>query len=1408
MARITAGVSARSRRLEIIGFALLAYVPFLLSSPGQVSADTKHYFYLDPGRMLSRAPSLWDPHIGTGSVPHQTVGFLFPMGPYYWVMDQLGVPDWVAQRLWLGTLSFVAALGMLWLLYMLGARRAGVIAGALAYMLTPYQLAFTARLSALLIPWAVLPWLVGLTARALKRGGWRDPALFAFVVLPAGSANATSLLLAGIAPALWLVFAVIGRQARAREALATAGRIGVLAIGVCAWWASGLVAQSRYGIPILDVTETVRTVSTASNPADLLRGLGNWFFLGSDSLGRWLDQSAAYAERNWLAIATFAVPGLALVGAAVLRWRHRAYFAGLVVVGVIFGVGAWPYDNPSPIGAAFKSVADSSAFGLALRNTPRVVPIVVLGVAGLLAAGVSVLAARQRLEWLAAGAVCLCVVVGFSPVWETGYLSDNADRPEDIPEYTFAASDALADGSEQTRVLELPGALFGAYRWGYTVDPITPGLTDRKWAGRELPPYGSPASVDLLAALDRRVQEGTFEASSLAGIARLLRSGTVFVRSDLEYERFGSPRPRLVWKQLTDPLAPGLKQPRKFGPGKKNRAAAELALFDELELVSSGEEDPPELALFDVTDVPGLVTTKSVERPVIVAGNGDGLVEAAAAGVLDGDELILYSASLTGKELRAALAQGADLVITDSNRRRARRWNSLRDETGITERAGQVALRDDTDDFRLEPVADPGDGERTVVEHRGGRVDATGYGVTGLYRPEDRPAQAFDDDLRTSWRAAGGLDARGERIILRPDEPVHTDHITLVQLLDAPIGRWITKVQLRFDEGDPVTVTLDDSSRTPEGQGIGFSDRTFKKLEVEILEVTPGTDAVGFAEIRADMKVDEVVRLPTALVSRLPDGSRDYRMIVVLARERYEPADVDHRDEELGLARVLTVDETRSFGLSGTARLNPRSSVDLIDEVLGTQGTDNLAESGHLGGVADARVAMAFDGDSSTAWTSLLGAPEQQFIAVRTDNETTIDHLDLEVVADGRHSVPTRLQLVVDNVASRTIDLPTITDRKAEQATEIVSVDFEPVTGRSFHIVIDAVRPVAKTGALYGVTNVAPVAIAEVGLDGAPIVQHATELAGECRDDLITLDDEPVAVRILGAVEDGRRGWDIEMCDLSLVLSAGEHVLRSAYGIDTGIDVDRLVLTSNRGGPVVGLRPPAEIGGVESPATVRVLDDGPTAKDVRLQTDGEPFWLILGESDNAGWTATTDDGIDFGVPRLVDGFANGWLVTPEKAGTMLVHLRWTGQNVVWIAMAVSVVTLLACGLLLWSLRRRAGDPSDLEDTPVLGSPVEFDGDTPSLRAAVIVGAVTAVAAGLVSRPWIGVIVGAAAFLACRVESARVLLLAGAPLALAGAKIGGEPELGWLAVLLFGADVVCAEVRRRVSGAVAPTPAGR
>ena len=92
------------RHRLVLGIAALTYIPVILSSPGEVGADTKTYLYLDPGGVLSDARLLWDSDVALGTVTHQNIGYLWPMGPFYWVFETLGSPDWFAQRIWLGSL--------------------------------------------------------------------------------------------------------------------------------------------------------------------------------------------------------------------------------------------------------------------------------------------------------------------------------------------------------------------------------------------------------------------------------------------------------------------------------------------------------------------------------------------------------------------------------------------------------------------------------------------------------------------------------------------------------------------------------------------------------------------------------------------------------------------------------------------------------------------------------------------------------------------------------------------------------------------------------------------------------------------------------------------------------------------------------------------------------------------------------------------------------------------------------------------------------------------------------------------------------------------------------------------------------------------------------------------------------
>ena len=73
--------------LGVWALALLAYLPALFAAPGKMPSDTKLYLYLDPGRLIADAPYTWDNRQFAGWVPHQTVTYLWPSGPWYWLFD-------------------------------------------------------------------------------------------------------------------------------------------------------------------------------------------------------------------------------------------------------------------------------------------------------------------------------------------------------------------------------------------------------------------------------------------------------------------------------------------------------------------------------------------------------------------------------------------------------------------------------------------------------------------------------------------------------------------------------------------------------------------------------------------------------------------------------------------------------------------------------------------------------------------------------------------------------------------------------------------------------------------------------------------------------------------------------------------------------------------------------------------------------------------------------------------------------------------------------------------------------------------------------------------------------------------------------------------------------------------------
>ncbi len=1328
---------------EHLALAIVALVPQLLSQPGVVESDTKSYLYIDPGRFTHQSMWMWDPGVALGTVTHEQIGYLLPMGPYYWLVHLLGAPLWIAQRVWVAAILYFAAAGVLFLARTLRLNGPGRFVAAFAFMISPYFLQYVGRMSVVLLPWAGLPWMIALIARALDRKGWRDPALFAIVTAVVGGINASSLLYVGLAPALWLPYSVlVSKEHTWREAWQVFWKVAVLTTLVSLWWAAGLQIEAAYGVDILKYTETVPAVSETSSAAEVLRGLGYWYFYGGGRLGPWVATSVQFTQELWLIATSFAVPALAFVAAAVTRWKHRSYFILVIVVGMVFAVGANPFTDPSWVGHLLEVFMTKTTAGLALRSTDRASPLVLLGTAMLLGAGVTALARRRRFAGIiTAVAVLGLIAAADPPVWNGSTVADHFTQPSPLPTYEYAAAKALDAGNPTTRVFAIPGQDFAAYRFGDTIDPIYPGLLTRPFVTREQQIMGSLPTQDVLYAIDEPIQENTWDFRALPGMLRLVSAGALLVQNNLAFERYGQPNPRTLEEALT-PLPSGLGKPVGYGSPRPNVSL--IPNVDEQYLTMPADLPwPAPLQVIPVENTRPVVRAESPAGALVVDGNAQGIAEASAEGLLHDNPTILYAATLDShpKLLAQTMSDGASIVLTDTNAKQGFRWNTVSANAGYTETASQKRLGYDPTNAPLNifPGA-PADAQTTAVYDGIRNVIASSYGNPITYTPEDQPFKAIDGDLNTAWTTSAFGYPVGQWWQVTFDSPVTTNHVNLVQPLHGSPDRWITRVTLTFDGHHGTKVDLGPSSRTAAGQTVYFPTHTFSTMRITIdsvsqsqLHASGGLSAVGFAEVRVDSIVaTKSLQMPSDLLKALGASSLQHRLTLIMTRRRVAPFP-PRTDPERVLSRSFWLPTARTFTISGTARVSALIPDNMIDSLMGRPGSNGSGivaySRGRLPGDLHDTASAALGTDPSAMWSPGYGASHQigDWIQVDLPRQITFDHMNLSIVADGYHSVPTRLSIEAGG-RTESVPLPPIADARQRDATVPVPISFPALTGSSIRITVTGVRD-EHTQDYYSSSPITmPLGIAKLGIPGVQVPPDPTYLPGTCTPDLLTIDGKPVWLRVTGttAAALDNRGLRIVPCGPDangITLSAGNNVVQSFDGHDTGFNIDRLVLDSAPGGGPENEAGYGRLAPVASGAapTLRVLGSSPTSYRLEVSSASQPFWLVLGESISKGWTATVQGGPSLGAPTLIDGFGNGWMVSPRSLsgaskGTMVIDLTWTPQTRVWWALVISAGALLAClAILAWPRTR------ELVTGPLRRLRARIPTKSPVTRAAVLTG---------------------------------------------------------------------------------------
>jgi hypothetical protein len=1313
-------------KLVPLSLAAGCYLLALLQRPGLASSDTKIDLHVDPTGFLGDVAAVWSP---TGSLGHiqggQYGGYLWPMGPFFAALHGIGLGPWVVQRLWLGTLLALGAWGVVRLLDALLGRPRGaahVVAGAL-FAVNPYVVVFSSRTTVTLLGYALLPWLLLVVHRGLRadsRGGrWWWAAAFALLVTSTGggvNAAVTGWLLLG--PVLFALYEVLVCGVEWRALRALAWRAMVASVVASVWWIVPVLVQARYGINFLEFTEQVGSIWNTTSLPESLRLMGYWpSYLGvgyTDVLRPYFGDSGTLLFDPAVLVASLLVPALALWGFIwTRRWRYGPFFLLLALAGLFVMSVGFPEGTPLRKAATFTyNHVQAVQF---LRTTYKAGPLLALGVACLGGAAVAelwrrVLAVRWRALALGAAAVALLVLASL-PLFQGRAVELTWKR---IPAaWKDAARGLDRELPRDSRAVVLPGQPFAFYRWGGTVDPILPSLTTRPVAIRNVPPYDDLHAVDFLWTTDNLVNQQRLLPGELPPLLDLMSARAVVTGSDDDVGRSGGMPPAEAARALADA---GLARPsRSYGPVTVFPAPADTI-------------DPPvrlpEVRRYDLPAARGLVRVEPAAPATVVDGSASGLGDAASLGGVPRSRPLLYAGDVDAASIRRVAAGGGDVVVTDSNRRRAFVASRPRQSYGWTLPASEALSPDAA---LLDPFG-RGSSAQTVAVYSGGATSVSApYSPQVAQFPEHRPYAAFDGDVSTTWIADAELDPSKFWVEAKLDRPRDIPFVDVLPDASNPLvvvtrvdvdGRsfavhhgW-NRLPVRLHGVSSVRVTISAHRTLGSAAGSvggirevrvpGLEVREALRPPVEAERALAGQDVshAGLSYVFERTTADDPLRRsPVPPLARLTGNRAEDE--AALVRTAVDP--------ERGLDRVFSPPAARTWRVDGWVTVSPDAPDPLVDRLAGAAlGGAVLSSSGRFQGRPGWRASSAFDGAATTAWVAPWRPGGRTWLAWRTPGPRTVQRLALV-----RSSLPARFPSAVrlSWPGGRTGAL-----RVGPRGTVLLP---RPVRARSFRLDVLAaggsVRPA--------------VAVAEVR-GGAPRVSvpRSGSVTGVCGDVEGTAGGQPFTMRATGSVAalDAGRPLRAVQCEGPLHLVAGDAALH----VPATTFMRPLVLRLSSPAPA-----PLAHAAV-SPG--RVLDPGDMGRGsydgVRVQVS-EPSWLVLGESYNRGWQASCD-GRDLGSPRVIDGFANGWRVGP---GCRNVAFEFGPQRAVdwgYAIGALACLVLLALMLALCRRRGRGSQPGDLEPL----APDDRTWRLP-LRRALLAGAVAGAGFGFVFALRAGLAIG-------------------------------------------------------------------
>lgn len=1232
----------RVERLVLSGLLLVVLAATWANDWGTFVPDTVPDLYMSPGRLLGSDLSPWqsDPFLGS---PQLQAGRV-PVDAVLLAVDALGAPPWVAVRLWRLALLILAATGVHRLVRTLAPDQgaAGRVTAAILFVANPYVVV-GASTTPTLLPYCLLPWLLVTVVRAARQGSWRWAAGSALVwfAMSGIQVGVVPLVQLVVLPALLVHLRVVERLPRRRVMVGTA-RCAALWVLVSLYWLLPGFAALGAGSGITASTETTEAINGFSSYAEVVRGLGMWTMYGAGAGGPFQPGFASYLDVPVVIVAAACLPVLAVAGFALSRSRSRLLPAMMIVVAAPLMVGLYPFEDPSWFGRALGWGFDHVPGLVAFRTTNKAGGVLALGVAllvGILAQHLVERLPRRAPRVVASVALAAVVVTACAPA-AVGTLYPVR---LDLPAYWTAAGQDL-DGDPTGRTLVVPGETQARYRWGYTssADVLT-AVTARSTVVRQTVPAGSPEASNFLAAIDVPLNEGRMPAGALSTMAAYLGADSVLVRNDTLWEFHAGARPATVLDQVGQDL--GLVPAAAFGaPGENTSSSDPGAQTDERSVAI--EEAAVPLLRYDLAESLPRVRSEPVEGSVLIDGDNAAIPASVGAGVLTGRPPYRLLGGLDGTALSTALADGARIVVTDTNQRRTANSARLSSSTGVLLPATEGAVP------TRALFGDPDD--QTVAVLRGARaVSASQSGSAFGPVPYGGPALVLDGDPASGWVAGDFGSAVGQVLTLSLDRPTTIDEIVLQALPTSPAA--LTSVLVRAG-GVETPVVLDGVRETV----VEVPDVVASEVQVEVTGIQgEGENGVGLAELRIPgLPVAAGARLPltlSRLAADLPAEGRDLLgtvpLDVLLSRDAGNPVD-GADDGERVLDRSFRLPVHREVSVSGVLRAGPEVPEVDVDRLAGFDPRVTAVSSSRWFGDLTSRASSAFDADPLTAWvpgedavgesvTVSFPATEVSEVVVRQDTPVG-DLVDLATgvrieTGDGR---------VVEadlGPGATAVPLPRgITDR-----VELT------ITSR------------AGTGAVVRITDVE---VAEVRMS-----PDADRAASACVT-IGTMDGVPLRATPTGGalVASGDPAAFTGCAIEDLQVAQGDHHLRAAPG--WLLDSVRLASAGSGSGRGVAVVPELRVDRTSATSTV-----------VRAGAAEAPWYLVLGQAYDPRWRLLAD-GRDLGPPVALDGWSTGWRI--EELGAQTLEIDYGPATIATLGLLASGAVVAVCLFVVCAPSRR------------------------------------------------------------------------------------------------------------------------